>query len=721
MLAAMRPPDIAHAAQRYVKRVARRRTAPRREPTGREKYLARTASRERAKAMVSEADAVGTRGTQSDTLRLIANERMVGANDLFDLNYLELAIAIARGVARIHLPDGNGTGVLVGPGLLMTNNHVIESATAARGAIVQLDYQENNAGELLPVQAFRLEPERFFVTDPALDFTVVAVAGVSSSGRPIGEYPWTKLIATLGKAEKGDAVNIIQHPLGGLKQIAFRNNTIIEIPDGQPDFLYYTTDTQPGSSGAPCFNDQWEMVALHHSPVPATRGKSILKKNGKPYRDGVDSPDSIEWIANEGARVSAIVTALRAMPLSGDAAAIRDRFLDAAPPNPVELARGTSRGSSNGASRRVVSGGALSVRVDVAGDEIRSVVVERDGSGVAAAAVAALAGDGGTAQRSTPLLLPGGVEAVVIDPNWADRRGYDRDFLDVRVPLPALGASQKKITAVVPPEYRRSASDRFGLHYHHYSLTFNERRRMAWYSAANVDGDRRFQLTRGDDKWFIDPRIDDPSSPVRQMGEELYAAAKTDRGHLTRYLDVAWGDAEDEAITATNDTFHFTNCALQLSAFNQGKDRWQGLERFLLENKARKEKRRISVVTGPVFKDGDPLYRNPDMSYSARIPLEFWKVCALIRQDGTLSVTAFRLGQHDLASLPGFVEKFDVKPAQVTLAEIESVTGLSFGSLKKHDHFAAGGAPGTLEIARSGGGGGKRRAKPIGTFEDIVV
>jgi len=92
-----------------------------------------------------------------------------------------------------------------------------------------------------------------------------------------------------------------------------------------------------------------------------------------------------------------------------------------------------------------------------------------------------------------------------------------------------------------------------------------------------------------------------------------------------------------------------------------------------------------------------------------------------VRQDGTLSVTAFRLGQHDLASLPGFVEKFDGKPAQVTLAEIESVTGLSFGSLKKHDHFAAGGAPGTLEIARSGGGGGKRRAKPIGTFEDIVV
>ncbi|MGL4649089.1 MAG: trypsin-like peptidase domain-containing protein, partial [Caldilineaceae bacterium] len=27
----------------------------------------------------------------------------------------------------------------------------------------------------------------------------------------------------------------------------------------------YLTDTLPGSSGSPCFNDRWEVVALHHS------------------------------------------------------------------------------------------------------------------------------------------------------------------------------------------------------------------------------------------------------------------------------------------------------------------------------------------------------------------------------------------------------------------------------------------------------------------------
>ncbi len=30
----------------------------------------------------------------------------------------------------------------------------------------------------------------------------------------------------------------------------------------------YTTDTEPGSSGSPCFNQNWELVALHHSGDP---------------------------------------------------------------------------------------------------------------------------------------------------------------------------------------------------------------------------------------------------------------------------------------------------------------------------------------------------------------------------------------------------------------------------------------------------------------------
>jgi endonuclease G len=139
---------------------------------------------------------------------------------------------------------------------------------------------------------------------------------------------------------------------------------------------------------------------------------------------------------------------------------------------------------------------------------------------------------------------------------------------------------------------------------------------------------------------------------------------------------------------------------------------------YLLENKARKEKRRMAVITGPMLGKQDPVYRNQYMDYALPIPVQFWKVCALERPDGTLSATAFVLGQQDITSLPGFEEKFDVTAAQVTLADLEKRTGLTFGTLTSHDHFAAGGAPGTLEIDRPEG---RQRIRPLSSFDDIII
>ena len=57
--------------------------------------------------------------------------------------------------------------------------------------------------------------------------------------------------------------------------------TGLEIPEDKRDFLYYRTDTEPGSSGSPCFNDPWELVALHHSGVPdLDREGHILRTDG---------------------------------------------------------------------------------------------------------------------------------------------------------------------------------------------------------------------------------------------------------------------------------------------------------------------------------------------------------------------------------------------------------------------------------------------------------
>jgi endonuclease G, mitochondrial len=307
-------------------------------------------------------------------------------------------------------------------------------------------------------------------------------------------------------------------------------------------------------------------------------------------------------------------------------------------------------------------------------------------------------------------------EAIVIDPDYSNRPGFDPSFLEsVDIPLPRVSKAMEQDTARVRSDAQKH-DDPFELTYYHYSVYMNKRRRTAWFSAANVDGDHRPNIgKRQGDRWYTDPRI----LRSEQIGQEAFERG-IDRGHLTRRQDTAWGSDVASAIQANNDTFHFTNCSLQASPFNQGKDRWQGLEQFLLEQHAKKERRRLVVITGPLFAANDPVYKNDRMNYSVRCPLQFWKVCVLIKQDGTPSATGFVLGQEDIQNLPGFEEAFDVAATQIRLADLEERTGLDFGNIKKFDHFAAGGTPGTLELP-SGVEGVTRRARIVRNGSDIVV
>jgi endonuclease G len=143
------------------------------------------------------------------------------------------------------------------------------------------------------------------------------------------------------------------------------------------------------------------------------------------------------------------------------------------------------------------------------------------------------------------------------------------------------------------------------------------------------------------------------------------------------------------------------------------------LEQFLLEQHAKKERRRMMVITGPLFSSNDPVYKNDRMNYSVRCPLQFWKICVLIRQDDSPAATGFVLGQEDIQSLPGFEEAFDVAAAQIRIADLEKRTGLDFGRLRDFDHFAEGGAPGTLEVPTAAGA--SRPIKVIRGGEDIVI
>jgi len=246
--------------------------------------------------------------------------RVLDANDLFHINWLEIGVQRARCVGRIGGVNP-GTGVLVSPSLLLTNNHVIPTAHVATRSRVYFNDERDVHGLNKPVAEFPFEPARFFLTDVSLDFTIVALpTDVATS------FGWCQLIREQGKTRLGERVTIIQYPSrsGGKKQIAFRSNRVTQI---LRDVIRYETDTESGSSGSPVFNDQWELIALHHHSVAREDIKGHdLRLDGTRAR--ADTPeDQIDWIANEGIRVSRILEAIQKASVGTESAALRGELL----------------------------------------------------------------------------------------------------------------------------------------------------------------------------------------------------------------------------------------------------------------------------------------------------------------------------------------------------------------------------------------------------------
>jgi endonuclease I/V8-like Glu-specific endopeptidase len=282
-------------------------------------------------------------------------ERVLGRNDLMSVRFLEDGWQKSRAVARVQIGrvggsgGGYGTGFLVGPRLLLTNHHVLPSAEVAATSQAEFNYQLRLDGQLHPARSFALDPASFYLSDRELDYALVAL----KDHPDLEAFGWIPLIEEQGKLLVGEWVNIIQHPNGEPKQLAIRENRVV---DELERHLHYHTDTAPGSSGSPVFNDQWEVVALHRSGVPATdeRGE-IVAIDGGPWQPYMGE-HRIHWIANEGVRVSQLVAHIRGRATPGSAWAARvEEMFSATPPVPEGLllqgglaAAGADRGPAAG-------------------------------------------------------------------------------------------------------------------------------------------------------------------------------------------------------------------------------------------------------------------------------------------------------------------------------------------------------------------------------------
>lgn len=622
----------------------------------------------------------------------------------------------AIGKVEVNAPDvvDWGTGFLVSPELFLTNQHVVTNEAAAGHASVVFDYEVDDRGGPVPITTYTLDPARFSVFSPEedLDFALVALGRrVQGPARP-ADLGYCPLSNTRDRHRLGMNVNVIQHPGGRLKSVVVRNNLLTYRTE---DRLLYETDTLKGSSGAPVFNDDWDVVALHHW------GESS---------EGVDEDGNpIPREVNEGIRISSIYDFLLAQTanqagerreLLERALALFDsdrrRYEDTLPRVRPRRGSGLRRRPPQDRSGREADG---AVSGSSLGDELRFTIPIEVSVRAPSAARRVVDGRPSFAVRGGPLLSA--AEGKKKDPDYTNRNGFDQDFVEgVTVDLDRIVDPVK--AWVTPLKADQPQADRGELQYQNFSVILCTDRRLAWISAANIDGDEYLRVDRESgevvgsegESWYVDQRIDREA----YLDQDFYGGWSHifDRGHLTRRNDPTWG-TETEAKRANADTFHFSNCSPQQWRFNQTLDFWQGLERYVLERgilDVAGADTRVTVLQGPVFDD-----TNDPWADDVQIPGAYWKL-VLWRNDQGPRVVAM------VASQDGMLDEFrsyvrrpdadatvDVNEFRVSAGELSQMTGLDLSDLEPFDTIAEADQPGVGEGFRV------RRRQAIRSWDDI--
>ncbi|MEI8632577.1 DNA/RNA non-specific endonuclease [Vibrio sp. PP-XX7] len=247
--------------------------------------------------------------------------------------------------------------------------------------------------------------------------------------------------------------------------------------------------------------------------------------------------------------------------------------------------------------------------------------------------------------------------------------GYHSKFLDgftIEMPKP----NRDLMVSIVQSDELR---DGYILDYLNYSVIMNgdENLRSPACVALMIDQNALKNVKRKDN-WRLDDRItyDD------QLDNDYYANNPWDKGHMARRSTAAWGSYQ-EAQRRSNETFYFTNCALQHKNLNQ--DEWLSLEDAV--------KYWDGDADGKILSFNGCIYGRFDRSIApqgrtiARIPGGFYKVIAFKNQSGSLEVRAFVIYQDSETLRDKHASEragYDNMVYQVSLAEVEALTGLEF-------------------------------------------
>jgi len=266
----------------------------------------RSALLDREGGSVSLADARAEAGAIDAMLEDAAFEQILGRDRFRNLRWYRTGIERARAVCKLvgaH-GEGFGTGFLVraedlglrhaSDWVVLTNAHVVsESAEERAGTPAAVPPDEAS----LRFEASD-EPERHYAITRVLassprrelDFSVLALDGEGDFPEPI------RIARRLPLLESEQRVYVIGHPRGGDIAFSLNDNLLI---DHEAPKVHYRSPTEGGSSGSPLFNQNWELIGLHHAG-----GKDMPKLNGRVGR----------YPANEGLWIQSIREAIVSGP-----------------------------------------------------------------------------------------------------------------------------------------------------------------------------------------------------------------------------------------------------------------------------------------------------------------------------------------------------------------------------------------------------------------------
>jgi len=208
--------------------------------------------------------------TNEDLLERIWHEDI----PFLDAVFLEKGSRAAQSVCRVESMF-SGTGFLIGPNLILTNHHVVPSESLAKATTVRFGYRIDAAGQLQPGETYSIASILRQSPRTELDYAVLQLS--DSPGEKVG-LGFLKFSGNT--VEVNSRLYIIQHPRGAPQKVVLQGNKVTYVADDGRR-VQYLTNTEKGSSGSPVFNEQWEVVALHHSggPVPALSNSSNMRGN----------------------------------------------------------------------------------------------------------------------------------------------------------------------------------------------------------------------------------------------------------------------------------------------------------------------------------------------------------------------------------------------------------------------------------------------------------